>query len=224
MIIPLKVGSKVSGSLKLPAGRVLQVTGVDKGDLLVDMGASTERIPKDKTDFTKALAKADLAAKEQHKIRQQLEQARLKSLPQGGVDPKSEENPSSVVSKPKEPSEKPTHAEAKEFTFAEIEKIVKLVEPLKTLNALKDQKKESVLRSEAHKWRQAAGIAESYFNDFEVPADYAHWLKTLLVTAEMFETGRFDAIEAKLRELDLGWITLKTDQIVNKSKPSGTDE
>lgn len=220
MTIPLKVGSKVSGSLKLASGRVLQVTGVDKGDLLVDMGASTERIPKDKTDFNKALAKADLAAKEQYKLRQQFEHHAKNSLQ--GVDNKLEEKHGSspkpaAISEPMVPSEK------KEFTFAEIEKIVNLVEPLKTLKALKDQKKEAVLRSEAHKWNQAAEITKSYFRDFKesgVPQAYTHWLKTVLTTAEMIESGRYDAVEAKLKELDLEWLNLKADNIVGKSESS----
>lgn len=220
MTIPLKVGSKVSGSLKLATGRVLQVTGVDKGDLLVDMGASTERIPKDKTDFNKALAKADLAAKEQYKLRQQFEH-HLKNSQQG-VDPKLEEkNAPSLVQKPASISEPAVPSEKKEFTFAEIEKIVQIVEPLKTLKALKDQKKEAVLRSEAHKWHQAAEITKSYFQDFKdsgVPQAYTHWLKTVLTTAEMIDSGRYDTVEAKLRELDLEWLNLKADNIVGKSE------
>lgn len=215
MTIPLKVGSKVSGSLKLPSGKILQVTGVDNADLLVDMGASIERIPKDKTDFKQALAKADLAAKEQYKIRQQFEQAHAKNVAEA-IESKVDEKSS---------PDKLTPTEPREFTFSEIEKIVKLVDPLKTLKALKGSNKESVLRSEARKWREASEMAKSYFEVFEVPKEYTRWLKTILLTAEMFETGRFESIEPKLRELDVAWLTFKTDQEVSSShsKPNSSD-
>ena len=208
MTIPLKVGSKVSGSLKLQSGKILQVTGVDNEDLLVNMGASTERIPKDKTDFKQALAKADLAAKEQYKIRQQFEQAHAKIVAEA-IEPKVDEKSS---------PDKLTPTEPKEFTFSEIEKIVKLVDPLKVLNSLKGANKDSVLRSEARKWREASEMVKSYFEAFDVPQEYTRWLKTVLLTAEMFETGRFESIEPKLRELDVAWLTFKTDQEVRDSQ------
>ena len=209
MTIPLRVGSKVSGSLKLPAGRVLKVTGLDKGDLLVDMGASTERIPKDKTDFNKALAKADLAAKEQFKLRQQFE----KHVPAIAQNP-------ATISEPAAPSEK------KAFTFAEIEKIVKLADPLKILKALKDQKKEAVFSSEAYKWHQAAELIRSYFKDFKesgVPQTYTHWLKTVLTTADMIESGIYDDVEENLQGLHREWLNLKADAIVGKSESNPAD-
>ena len=209
MTIPLRVGSKVSGSLKLPAGRVLKVTGLDKGDLLVDMGASTERIPKDKTDFNKALAKADFVAKEQFKLRQQFE----KHVPAIAQNP-------ATISEPAAPSEK------KVFTFAEIEKIVKTVDPLKTLKALKEQKKETVFSSEAYKWHQAAELTKSYFKDFKesgVPQTYTHWLKTVLTTADMIESGIYDDVEKNLQELHREWLNLKADAIVGKSESNPAD-
>lgn len=224
MTIPLRVGTKVSGSLKLAAGRVLKVTGLDKSDLLVDMGASTERVPKDKTDFNKALAKADLAAKEQFKIRQQFEHHAKNSLPE--VDPKLDEKPAPSLAKMPATSEPTAPSEKKVFSIVEIEKIVKLVEPLKTLKAIKDQKKEAVFRSEAHKWRQAAEITKSYFKDFKdsgVPQTYTHWLKSILTTADMIESGRYDSVEAKLMELDLEWLNLKADAIVGKSESNPAD-
>jgi hypothetical protein len=118
----------------------------------------------------------------------------------------------------KHPPDKLTPAEPKEFTFAEIEKIVKLVDPLKVLNSLKGANKDSVLRSEARKWREASEMVKSYFEVFDVPQEYTRWLKTVLLTAEMFETSRFDLIEPKLRELDVAWLTFKTDQEVRDSQ------
>jgi hypothetical protein len=47
---------------------------------------------------------------------------------------------------------------------------------------------------------------------------YNHeWFKKILLVAEMFETERFDLIEPKLREIDQGWLTLKTEDTVQKS-------
>jgi hypothetical protein len=184
------------------------VTGLDKGDLLVDMGASTERIPKDKTDFIKALAKADLAAKEQFK-RQHFD----KQTP-------------SLAQMPHTTSEPTPASEKKVFTFAEIEKIVKIVDPLKTLKALKEQKKETVFSSEAYKWHQAAELIKSYFKDFKesgVPQTYTHWLKTVLTTADMIESGIYDDVEENLQGLHREWLNLKADAIVGKSESNPAD-
>jgi hypothetical protein len=46
---------------------------------------------------------------------------------------------------------------------------------------------------------------------------YHEWFKKILLVAEMFETERFDLIEPKLREIDQGWLTLKTEDTVQKS-------
>jgi hypothetical protein len=61
-------------------------------------------------------------------------------------------------------------------------------------------------------------MVKSYFEVFDVPQEYTRWLKTVLLTAEMFETGRFESIEPKLRELDVAWLTFKTDQEVRDSQ------
>jgi len=211
LTIPLRIGAKVAGSLKLPIGRVLKVAGVDKGDLLVDIGASTERIPKDKTDFNKALAKADLAAKEQFKLH------------------RFEKHTPSLAQKPPTTSEPTPASEKKVFTFAEIEKVVKLADPLKILKALKDQKKETVLSSEAYKWHQAAELIRSYFKDFKesgVPQSYTPWLKTVLKTSDMIQSGLYDDVEANLQELHREWLNLKADAVVgnSQSKPADAGE
>ena len=211
LTIPLRIGAKVAGSLKLPIGRVLKVAGVDKGDLLVDIGASTERIPKDKTDFNKALAKADLAAKEQFKLHH------------------FEKHTPSLAQKPPTTSEPTPASEKKVFTFAEIEKVVKLADPLKILKALKDQKKETVLSSEAYKWHQAAELIRSYFKDFKesgVPQSYTPWLKTVLKTSDMIQSGLYDDVEANLQELHREWLNLKADAVVgnSQSKPADAGE
>jgi hypothetical protein len=211
MTIPLKVEGKVAGSLKLRSGRVLKVAGLDQGDLLVVMGASTERIPKDKTDFIKALAKADLAAKEQFK-RQHFD----KQTP-------------SLAQMPPTTSEPTPASEKKVFTFAEIEKVVKLADPLKILKALKDQKKEAVFSSEAYKWHQAAELIRSYFKDFKesgVPQSYTPWLKTVLKTSDMIQSGLYEDVEANLQELHREWLNLKADAVVgnSQSKPADAGE
>ena len=45
-------------------------------------------------------------------------------------------------------------------------------------------------------------------------------MKTVLTTAEMIDSGRYDTVEAKLKELDLEWLNLKADNIVGKSESS----
>jgi len=172
------------------------------------MGASTERIPKDKTDFIKALAKADLAAKEQFK-RQHFD----KHTP-------------SLAQMPPTTSESTPASEKKVFTFAEIEKVVKLADPLKILKALKDQKKETVFSSEAYKWHQAAELIRSYFKDFKesgVPQSYTPWLKTVLKTSDMIQSGLYEDVEANLQELHREWLNLKADAVVGNSQSEPAD-
>ncbi|MEI8292820.1 MAG: cyclic nucleotide-binding domain-containing protein [bacterium] len=53
--VPLIVNGKLSGSAKIPVGRIFKVIGVEDHDVLVFLADSTVRIPKDNTDFAKAM-------------------------------------------------------------------------------------------------------------------------------------------------------------------------
>lgn len=64
--VPVMVGNKVSGSVKVPQGRVFTVTGSDKEDVLVNMDGATVRIAKSNTNFQTALDTANLARKQEN--------------------------------------------------------------------------------------------------------------------------------------------------------------
>jgi hypothetical protein len=69
-------------------------------------------------------------------------------------------------------------------------------------------------------------LTKSYFKDFKesgVPQTYTHWLKTVLTTADMIESGIYDDVEKNLQELHREWLNLKADAIVGKSESNPAD-
>jgi CRP-like cAMP-binding protein len=219
--VPLMLNDKVTGSMKLLAGRVLKVTGVDKTDLLVNIGGASARIPVAHTDFQQALEEAKRTGKNAAALRKQAPPLPKVAAPLESLKKKPESESNASAKAPEPP------AGPKEATLVQVEEVVEIVGPLKAINTLKEiretpkeNSKAAVvkfLRSETAKWQRAAEKTKSLLKTHEMTPPYHEWFKKILLVAEMFETERFDLIEPKLREIDQGWLTLKTEDTVQKS-------
>jgi CRP-like cAMP-binding protein len=210
-MVPLTVGGKVSGSAKISASKTFKVVGSDDATVLVTMGASTVRIPKENTNFEEALDAAIALAEEKAK-------AAKSAVPLAPLARKP--SPTPVAATAPEPGSRQggVHAASTDSPAIQIEKMVNLVAPLKALDALHDFRKSgkesarsAFMRTEARKWEQAAETAKNCLRTQEPDESAKRLLKNIVLTAEMFATERFDGIEGKLHEIDAGWLAIKTD-------------
>jgi type II secretory pathway pseudopilin PulG len=208
-MIPLTVNGKVSGSAKIAPGKEFKAVGVDGSDVLVAMAGSTVRIPKENSNFDEALDAANALAEEKAQA------------------PKSAAPAPAAAKPPQTPSAPPVQQQAQqgdvqdassESPAVQIEKIIKAVAPLKVLDSLKDFRKPgkesartAFMRTEARKWEQAAETAKNCLRSQQMDQATTRILKNIVLAAEMFETARFEGIEAKLQEIDAGWLNLKTE-------------
>lgn len=204
--VPLSVAGKVSGSVKIPAGKTLKVLGVDNADVLVSMGASTIRIAKSNTNFQEALNAANLAAEKEAKRVAATRAALAKPSPSPTPTPKKAE-----VSKTVEQSIVGTPLE-------QIENIMEMIAPLKLLEDMrelqhpsKEHGKPAFMRTHARTFEKAAEIAKENLLHQELDNASRKWFRDIILTSELFENDRFDGIQAKLRDLDATWLNLKTD-------------
>jgi hypothetical protein len=67
------------------------------------------------------------------------------------------------------------------------------------------------MRAEARKWEQAAETAKNCLRNQQPDEATKRLLKSIVLTAEMFATERFEGIEGKLHEIDASWLAIKTD-------------
>lgn len=210
-MVSLTVGGKVSGSAKISPGKTFKVVGVDDATVLVNMGASTVRIPKENSNFDEALDAAIALAEEKAK-------AAKSAVPPAPVANKP--SPTPVAATAPEPGSRQGGgpAASTDSPAIQIEKMVNLVAPLKVLDALQDFRKSgkesarsAFMRTEARKWEQAAETAKNCLRTQEPDESTKRLLKNIVLTAEMFATERFDGIEGKLHEIDAGWLAIKTD-------------
>jgi hypothetical protein len=204
--VPLSVGGKVSGSATIAAGKTFKVVGVAGEDVLVAMGASTVRIPKENSNFQEALLAANLAAEKGAKRLDALRTAAAKPSPTATPTPKKVE---------------PQNVEEDSATgtpFEQVEKIIALVEPLRTLQAMrelqhpsKENARLAFMRTEANTWKKAAEAAKESLLNQDLDQGASKWMRDVILTAELFENERFESVQGKLKELDSGWLNLKTD-------------
>ena len=203
--VPLMVGGKVSGKAKMAVGKTFKVVGAEASDLMVTMGASTIRIPKENTNFVQALAEANIEAEKEAKA---MIAAHLLAKPTPTATP----TPKKI-----EPLGKSEETPASDSTLDRIDKIIKMIAPIDTLNELRDMKKSkesaktAYMRSEAHKWEKAAEAAKDCLLSQKMNPSSSKWLRDVILTSEMFAAERFDGLELKLKELDAGWLNIKTD-------------
>jgi len=227
-MVPLTVGGKVSGSATIAPGKTFKVVGADDTTVLVAMGASTVRIPKENSNFDEALDVAIALAEEKTKA----------TKPAVSVAPVVQKpSPTPVATTASEPEihQGDLHAASTDSPAIQIEKMIKIVTPLKALDALQDFRKpgkesarSAFMRTEARKWEQAAETAKNCLRTQQPDESTKRLLKNIVLTAEMFATERFDGIEGKLHEIDAGWLAIKTDLEIygpdGPPKPSAPQE
>jgi len=204
--VPLSVGGKVSGSATIAAGKTFKVVGVAGDDVMVGMGASTVRIPKENSNFQEALLAANLAAEKGAKRLYALRAAAAKPSPTATPMPKKVE--------PKKVEDHP----ATGTPFEQVEKIITMVEPVKTLEAMrelqnpsKENARSAFMRAQANTWKKAAEAAKASLLGQDLDAPSSKWMRDVMLTSELFENERFESVQGKLKELDSGWLNLKTD-------------
>lgn len=204
--VPVSVGGKVSGSVKIPTGKTFKVLGVDNADVLVSLGSSTVRIPKANTNFQEALDAANLAAEKEAKRIAATRVAAPKPSPSPTPTPKKAETKvteeQSVVGTPLE----------------QIERIMEMITPLKLLEDMrelqqpgKEHGKPAFMRTHARTFEKAAELAKESLLSQDLDNASRKWFRDVILTSELFENERFDNIRAKLQELDTSWLNLKTD-------------
>jgi hypothetical protein len=205
--VPLSVAGRVSGSATIAAGKTFKVVGVAGDDVLVGMGASTVRIPKENSNFDEALLAADLAAEKGAKRLDALRALAAKPSPTATPIPKKIE--------PKKVEEEDSAAVT---PFEQVEKIIAMVEPLKTLQSMrelqhpsKENARLALMRTEANTWKKAAEAAKESLLSQDMDAASSKWMRDVILTAELFENERFESVQGKLKDLDSGWLNLKTD-------------
>ena len=204
--VPLSVGGRISGSATIVPGKTFKVVGVAGDDVLVSMGASTVRIPKENSNFEEALIEANLAAEKGAKRLDALRAVAAKPSPSATPIPKKVE-PQKVETLPLAAT-----------PFEQVEKIITVVAPLKTLEAMKELQHPSkenarlaFMRAEAHIWKKAAEAAKESLLSQDLDPTSSKWMRDVILTAELFENERFEGVQGKLKELDSGWLNLKTD-------------
>ena len=207
-MVPLTVNGKVSGSAKIAPGKTFKVVGIDENDVLVTMAGSTVHIPIENTNFDEAVEVAAAHAEEKAKA----------AKPVVSATPTPTPAPVSTPAAEPETHGETVEAPSTESPVAQVEKMMKNLNPLKAIDTLRDFRapgKESArtafLRSEARKWEQAAEAAKNSLRTQSPDQVTKNLLKNIVLAAEMFQTERFEGIERKLHEIDAGWLALKTD-------------
>lgn len=203
--VPLTVAGKISGSAKIAPGKTFKVVGVDEEDVLVTMAGSTVRIPKENSNFDEALAEAEDLAQQRAK---RLAVATPIPTPKPTPVPTATPTPQNDI-----------RAQASANPATAVESIIENLAPRKTVEEIQDFRKPgkesaraSFMKSEALKWTEASEAAKNFLRTQQPDEATKRLLKNIVLAAEMFETERFDSIEFKLREIDLQWLTLKTDR------------
>ncbi|MFM8830069.1 MAG: cyclic nucleotide-binding domain-containing protein [Spartobacteria bacterium] len=205
-MVPLTVNGKVSGSAKIAPGKTFKVVGVEGDDVLVTMAGSTVRIPVENSNFDEAVELAASHAEEKAKA--------AKPVVASTPTPTPVPTPAAKPEVHREAAE----AQATETPLVQVEKMMSTLNPLKAIDALRDFRKPgkegartAFLRSEGRKWEQAAESAKNALRSQSPDDATKRLLKNIVLTAEMFQTERFEGIEGKLHEIDAGWLALKTD-------------
>jgi hypothetical protein len=74
------------------------------------------------------------------------------------------------------------------------------------------------MKTQARKWEQVAETAKNFLRTQQVDEPTKRLLKNIVLTAEMFATERYEVIEGKLNEIDVGWLAIKTDMEIYGSE------
>lgn len=201
--ITLIADNKAVGIQKLALARAFKVNGIDGNQVKIDIGGGTGKVPMDKTNFTAALAEANLKAAEELKNRD--------------------------ISKAQQPVPPPTPPtlETREITLDEIDRIASLVDTLGTAKLLKEMTSGNAkidiskfTLKESPKWDRAASEAKFLLKTPNIPKDRADWLRNIVLTSEIIRAGRIDYVEAQIKQIDKDWLAMKTDSVIHESSGS----
>ncbi len=208
--VPLATGGVSSGSLTLSEGVELMVLGEEGGDVIVEIGGASKKIPKSNTNFSAALAEAiaNPPAPTPTPAPSKKETVQSSPAPKPTETPSMEEVPSGPVT-----------AE----DLSQIVGMVKLLNVLEEVQNLKGASKSAVSRfvkMQEPKWEKAAGSASELLGRGEVPQDYSEWLTKFIEASKMFNTVRFPLLEKQLSELDREWVTFQARDAVTKPQSS----
>lgn len=204
-IVPLLVSGKVAGSITIPEGLELPVTGADEANVVVEFGNAEHPIPKANTNFTDALA---------------AEAASLANAAEAVTEatPPTFENRTAAAPEREPATETPE--EPKGSTFEDLTQIVKdvrLAEMLDELKALATATKSEAsrfLRKHNAKWKRASKDAGRLLAMPRTSPAHQAWLKKIIEASTLCDAERLQLFEAKLKEIDRDWIAMKTDQTV----------
>lgn len=212
-VVPLMVNGKVSGNAKIAPGKTFKVVGTDGDNVLVTMAGSTVRIPKGNSNFDEALDEAAALAEEKAKATKPAAPV-VHAVPAAS---KPAPTPVAATAAESPSRQEGVDAASGESPAVQIEKMMKAVAPLKALEAIQEFRKPgkeggrpAFLRSEARKWEHAAETAKNLLRTQQADEATKRLLKNIVLAAEMFATER-EGIEAKLHEIDAGWLAIKTD-------------
>ena len=93
-----------------------------------------------------------------------------------------------------------------------------MVEPLKALGEMRELQKTgkenarlAFMRAKADTWKKAAEVAKESLLGQDLDQGSSKWMRDVMLTSELFANERFEGVQAKLQDLDSGWINLKTD-------------
>jgi hypothetical protein len=172
----------------------------------VEFGDARHRVPKENTNFAEALVAEAEAAKN-------------KPLPQEKIS-KPEPKLPPVEVKTVESQKPPGFADKKpiEVNFENLTEIVESVNLLESLEQMRNFKTASNLeiarfmRPLERKWKRASEEAAKMLSIEDAKEEYKSLLRKLIEASEMLNPNRLEMFEAKLKEIDQEWLTLKTEQ------------
>jgi pSer/pThr/pTyr-binding forkhead associated (FHA) protein len=204
-IMPAMVDGRVSGSVTIPAGRELVATGTDGDHVVVDFGGASQKIPKANTNFVEALSA---------EAQRNAQAAKPRVTPPAlAANPK----PSPVAAN----LPKPQAPAPKRAGTAEIDALINETGILETLGELaslrsaSDQDRSRAFRSIAARWNRLSADAAALLSTGNPSPAHAELLKKFIEASEIADLKRIQMFEAKIREIDAGWIKLKTGEKID---------
>jgi hypothetical protein len=201
--VQLMVDGKVSGSVVLPEGVELPVTGVDGANVIVEFGNALQKVPKTNTNFAEALvAEAEARQASESKISR--------------VEPRV---PPAPIKKGEAPRPlRPAPKKSQDSATKNLEMLidnVKLLETIDVLSKLKgasDAEITRFMRSIDARWKRASDDSADFLASGEGTPSHKELLKKFIEASEMVSPNRLQMFDAKLKEIDKDWLKLKTEE------------
>jgi CRP-like cAMP-binding protein len=243
--VSLMVDGKISGSIVLPEGNELPVVGTEGGFVIVELGDSHQKIPKENTNFAEALIAEDEAAKnkpagtpeppalkfEEPKAHVAAPKAETVNAPTDIAKKSNEinEEPKAHVAAPKAETVNAPRDIAKKSNEIKLDdvtsvldgvKLLQTIDNLGSFRSVPDSAQARFLRVLEPKWRRAAKESADLIKVGGGREEYHAILTKVIEASEMLDPGRCEMFEEKLREIDALWLKLKTqEKILNLTDP-----